>query len=344
MFNKKEELMNLKKLIFLFFILFFSLIYSQENTKPFLQYGEILPYEGTMKTAFRARVHYLDIDGDRPEKIFVYIDGVAYKLRLRKGTPANGWYYSAKLFLPPGEHKHYFYCEDGKGKSDRYPRYGEKTGPLVGIQKRLNRLPRLEKGGVYFEEGKEDKIFTFTLNYYDPDCQPPKSVMVIVDGRAYPMKLHKGERANGIYIKKLKLEPMKHAYYFLAIDNQGEKVALPEEGYILGPIVYEKENTPPVLVDCKVKPELSTPGTVFTFSAFYKDEDNDPPTIIQVVIDNIPYDMKLVKGKKYYGIYQFKKKFLEGKFYSYYFYCEDGRGGIRREPQRGFFHGPVVIK
>lgn len=324
--------------------LFFSLIYPQKNSKPFLQDGEILPSEGTMKKAYIARVHYLDADGDPPTKIFVYIDGVPYPLKLKKGNPANGWYYSAKLTLPPGEHKYYFYCEDGRGKSDRYPRYGEKTGPIVGVHKKLNRKSNLQKGGLYFEEGEEGKIFIFKVDYYDPDLKPPKAVMVVVDGRAYPMELYKGEKGNGTYIKRLKLEPMKHGYYFMAIDDKGEKVALPEEGYISGPMVYEKENTPPFLTDWKLTPELGGPNRTFTFSAFYKDEDFDPPAIIQVVIDNIPYDMKLVKGKKYYGIYQFRKKFLEGKFYKYYFYCEDGRGGIRRVPEKGFFFGPFVIK
>ncbi|MCS7249635.1 MAG: hypothetical protein N2323_03365 [candidate division WOR-3 bacterium] len=332
-----------KKILFLL-ILFFLLGYSQENSKPFLLNGEIIPYEGTVKKAFIARVYYYDADGDKPEKIFVYVDDVPYPLKLKKGSASAGWYYSQKLTLPPGEHKYYFYCEDGKGKSDRFPRYGEKTGPLVGVHKKLNRKPKLEKGGVYFEEGEEDKIFVFRVNYYDPDCQPPQAVMVIVDGRAKPMKLYKGKPSDGVYIARLKLEPMKHGYYFLAIDDQGEKVSLPEEGYLIGPIVYEKENTLPILTDCKVKPELGGPSTTFTFSVFYKDEDKDPPAIIQVVIDNIPYDMKLVKGEKHYGIYQFKKKLQESKFHSYYFYCEDIRGGIRRIPERGAFNGPIVIK
>lgn len=332
----------IKKIIFLF-LLFLLFIYSQENSKPFLSNGEIIPYEGTIKKAFIAKVYYYDADGDKPSKIFVYVDGVPYHLKLKKGSPSSGWYYSQKLTLPPGEHKYYFYCEDGKGKSDRFPRYGEKSGPFVGIHK-INRKPRLEKGGVYFEEGVEGKIFVFRVDYYDPDCKPPQAVMLIIDGRARPMELYKGKPSNGTYIAKLKLEPMKHGYYFLAIDNQGEKVSLPEEGYLTGPIVYEKENKAPILTDWKVKPELGSPNTSFTFSVFYKDEDYDPPAIIQVVIDNIPYDMKLVKGKKYYGIYELKKRLNESKFYSYYFYCEDGRGGIRRIPEKGSFNGPIVIK
>ena len=100
---------------------------AQANTKPCLCYPTISPMEGTARTVYVASAKYRDVDGDVPAKVEVYIDNVAYPMRLAGGKAADGTY-RARLTLPPGEHSYYFYAQDARGADERFPRYGAKPG------------------------------------------------------------------------------------------------------------------------------------------------------------------------------------------------------------------------
>ncbi len=317
---------------------------GQSAEGPWLGGGKIMPLYGSMRQSYFAEVIYQHPEELPPTSIKVFIDGNPYELKRKKGKPWRGIYRSPAITLPPGEHSFYFYCEDEKGRFDRLPRFGEEKGPFVGLRTKYNRRPRLTEGGVYFDYGTEKEIYTFTVHYFDPDCKPPRSVIAYVNEIPCTMSLHKGTPSNGIYLVKRKLKAQPYGYYFSAEDFGGAKITLPGKGFIRGPEVEKAENNDPVLVDLKLSPNLGGPKTKFTFSATYKDPDGDPPSIIQVVINDTPYPMRLRKGKKSEGIYFFKTRLIESVYHKYYFYAEDGRGGTRRVPEEGTFHGPVVIK
>ncbi|MEO0083630.1 MAG: hypothetical protein ABIK33_04540 [candidate division WOR-3 bacterium] len=313
------------------------------NKSPCLYEGVIEPSSGTARTHYTASVHYYDPDGKKPSKIVVYVDDVSYNLKKATGKANNG-IYKCKLVLPPGGHKYYFYAEDDYGKDVRYPKYGMKTGPVVSITKPWIEPAKLSNGGLIQKTGTEKTVYTFTVNYYDPNDKPPKKIYVIVDNIKFPMNLHKGKPANGIYLAMVTLPAGPHAYYFKALDARGNCLTLPEQGFIRGPDVVPVINNPPKLLDAKIEPTIGYSSTSFTYYVTYRDEDFDPPSIINIVIDGVSYPLKLKAGSKYNGLYFYRTKHYLGNLHNYYFYCEDGRGGNCRIPAVGAFHGPVVVK
>ncbi len=313
------------------------------NNRPCLLDGTIEPQSGTVRNVYIASVRYYDPDGKGPSRIEVYVDDIGYPLKRKSGKPNDG-IYQCKLTLPPGEHSYYFYAEDEYGKPARLPRYSAKKGPLVGITRPLLERARLTKGGVYQKSGTDKTLYTFTVNYYDPNCKPPKEVATYVNGIKYPMRLHKGLASNGTYIATLKFPAGKHAYYFRAIDYLNNCISLPEQGFIRGPEVAETYNSPPKLFDVKLDPIIGYKPTAFTYYVTYLDEDFDVPSLIQIVINGEVYPLKLKQGKPYNGVYTFKTHHYLGNYHNYYFYCEDGRGGSCRVPATGNFHGPVVVR
>jgi hypothetical protein len=316
---------------------------SELNQKPCLYDGVIDPHSGTVRNRYTASVHYYDPDGKKPVTIQVYVDDINYTLKRASGKSSNGLY-TCRLTLPPGEHSYYFYTEDDNGKEVRFPRYGVKKGPFVNVSKPWIKPAQLSNGGLTRKTGTDKTFYTYTVHYNDPQDKPPQKINVIVDNIIYPMHLHKGSIANGTYIAVLALPPGPHAYYFKALDALKNCITLPEEGFIRGPEVTEVMNSSPKLLDVKLDPILGYPSTPFTYYVTYNDEDYDPPSIINIVIDGTNYPLQLKAGSKYNGVYHFRSKQYLGNFHNYYFYCEDGRGGSCRMPATGTFHGPVVVK
>ncbi len=317
---------------------------TEVNHTPCLCQPSIQPMDGVTRTAFIARVMYHDADGDAPARIEVAIDGVSYPLKLVKGQASNG-YYQARVTLPYGEHSYYFYAEDANGLSERYPRYGAKHGPYVGERRPYNRQAFLTDGGVYFDYGTEKDIYTFTVHYRDRDiCRPPRAVKVVVDGIVHDMKLHKGTPNDGIYLYQAMLPDGPHGYYFVATDGDGDCVTHPAHGFIRGPEVAEEYNSPPVLTDRRILPAAGSHRTKYAFTVHYRDPDFDPPSIALVYVNDVPHGMKLATGAGYDGLYIYRTSRFVSYDHDYYFYFEDGRGGVARYPQRGRFHGPVVTR
>jgi hypothetical protein len=88
--------------------------------------------------------------------------------------------------------------------------------------------------------------------------------------------------------------------------------------------VIRKPNEIPQLQNYKLTPSKGDTNTEFSFTLFYSDADSQPPSIIQVVIDGIEYDMELQAGGIVSnGRYEFKTKLTEGE-HTYYFTASDG--------------------
>jgi len=188
-----------------------------------------------------------------------------------------------------------------------------------------------------------ETFFTYSVHFSDYDSTTPKKVIAVVDGLVHPMKLHKGMPWNGTYIYNTGLDTMPHAYYFVAEDGFGAKVSYPTEGFLRGPAIADIPNTSPELTDAKVDPIIGGKCEPYRFKVRYWDAEKDPPTIIQVVVDNFPHDMTLDHGTRYNGWYYAKVKLPVSSYHTYYFRAEDGRGGETTEPLQGIEHGPVVV-
>lgn len=334
---------------------------AQANAKPCLCHPRLSPMKGTAKTVFVATVTYRDPDGDAPAKVEVYLDNIGYSMKRVRGRPADG-IYRARLTLPPGEHSYFFSAEDARGATERFPRYGAMTGPYVGAKKPMNRLPILSEGGVYYDRGSERSIYTYTVHYRDRDvCKPPRAVRVFIDGICHDMKLHSSDNAayysgtcpnkkmraggfNGTYVFRTTLPVGPHAYYFMAMDGDGDCVSHPAQGFIRGPYVSAVLNSPPRLLDQRHRPEAGGTRTRYNFLVHYNDVDFDTPTTALIYVDNIPHAMKRVKGNGANGLYAYQSGEFLSNMHTYYYYFEDGRGGTCRLPEVGVFHGPVVTR
>ncbi|MGB9742462.1 MAG: hypothetical protein ACP5JB_04015 [candidate division WOR-3 bacterium] len=316
---------------------------AEVNHRPCLCGPQLVPLQGSARNVYLARVRYSDPDNDPPARVEVYIDGIAYPLRLVKGKAASG-IYQARLTLSAGEHNYYFYAEDIRGLAERYPRIGAKPGPYVGKGKEMyNHLPALTSGGYQEDFVTGNNVYTFTVRYQDKDGVKPRAVRVNIDGIWHDMKLLQGEPANGIYYYTTQLAPGNHFYYFAGIDQCGACMLHPAYGVIHGPKVGEKSNSAPRLIGAKLEPPVGYRGSVFTYYVEYRDPDNDPPARAEIYINGHPHRMTLVGGQTYTGRYRFRTKLYPGNFHTYYFYFEDGKGGFYRHPEVGCFHGPIVI-
>jgi hypothetical protein len=315
---------------------------AEKNHRPCLCSPQLIPIQGSARNVYLARVRYSDPDNDPPAKVEVYIDGIAYPMRLIKGKAASG-IYQARLTLPAGEHNYYFYAEDINGFSERYPRVGAKPGPYVGKGKQIyNNLPVLTNGGYQEDFVTGKNVYTFTVHYEDKDGIQPQAVRVNIDGIWYNMQLLQGEPTNGIYYYSTQLSPGNHFYYFAGVDQCGACVLHPSYGVVYGPKVGERENSSPRLIGAKVEPPAGNRRTVYTYYVEYRDPDNDPPARAEIYINGQPHQMKRVYGQAHTGVYQFRTRLYPGNFHNYYFYFEDGKGGFYRHPEIGVFHGPIV--
>ena len=335
---------------------------AQDNAKPCLCHPSISPMKGTAKTVYVATLKYTDPDGDAPARVEVYIDNVAYPMkRVGKGPVANSTY-RARLTLPPGEHTYYFYAEDVRGASERVPRYGAYNGPYVGGKKPLNRLPLLTDGGVREKYGTEHSIYTYTVHYQDRDiCKPPRCVRVFIDGICHDMKLYNSDNTpyydgscsnkklpggafNGTYVYQTMLPNGPHAYYFMAMDGDGDCVSLPSAGFLRGPYVMAGMNSAPKLIDQRVEPTIGGMSDRYGFLVHYNDVDFDAPVVALIYIDNVPHGMKRVRGNAANGLYSYAHGDFLSNMHTYYYYFEDGHGNSVRLPAVGAFHGPVVTR
>lgn len=88
--------------------------------------------------------------------------------------------------------------------------------------------------------------------------------------------------------------------------------------------VEPSENNAPVLTGGKHQPESGDTDTTFTFSVHYYDEDGDPPSSINIVVDGKEYEMSLDSGNVSNGTYVLKTKLSKGT-HAFYFNANDGK-------------------
>lgn len=320
---------------------------AEPNRPPILTCPQVAPYNCSDRAHYRFSVRYYDPDCDLPKSVQVMVDGKLFTLQAKRGKGYNTVYVSEPIAFEPGPHKYYFAAEDAQGLSCRSPRYGEWTGPYVAPDKCgkfYNSYPELSDGRVVQgEEGDIETYFTFSVHFSDYDSTPARWVKVFIDGLPHLMKLHKGMPQNGSYVYNTYLDTPPHGYYFVAQDARGAQVTSPEQGFQLGPTVYDLGNMNPELLEWSAEPRIGGAREAYTYEVYYHDLDRDPPTVIQVFIDGYPHRLKLVSGKPYDGIYSYTTNLVVSDFHGYSFRAEDGRGGETMEPMTGTIHGPVVV-
>ena len=212
-----------------------------ENTAPSLLSGQVNPQTG-FGVAFSYTVNYVDMENDEPDYVRVVVDGVSYDMV--KQDPGDNDYTDGCIYvyqksdLGLGVHEFHFEASDGYNPV-RSPATGENSGPTV------NNKPVIT-GGVSPLTGNTTTLFTYTLNYTDPDNQEPVYVKVYIDGNPSEMvKQDPGDNdyTDGcIYEYSTQLGVGRHSYYFNVSDGI-ETVLYPASGEIDQPSVPSQEPT-----------------------------------------------------------------------------------------------------
>ncbi len=131
----------------------------------------------------------------------------------------------------------------------------------------------------------------------------------------------------------------KYYWKIIATDNHAASTTGPLWDFTTAPA----SNNPPQLSNPSVQPSSGTPATDFYYYVNYFDSDGDSPSVMQVYIDSSAYTMSLYSGSASNGVYRYGPKNLSvGWGHNYYFYFEDGNGGIARLPSSGAYSGPTI--
>jgi flavin-binding protein dodecin len=315
-----------------------------QNTPPTLSNGFVNPQSGTPNTIFTYQVTYLDIDNDPPVIHNVVIDNTSFQMNFTSGTYYQGAIYQYKTPLFLGNHTYYFYFTDGKNGTGRLPAQGNYSGPYVTNSAPTNSPPKLYYGYVSPTSGTTSTVFTYQITYSDSDNDTPTLKYVYIDGLPYVMTLANGSINTGAQYKyQTKLTVGTHNFYFQFSDGKSTS-RLPTQGSITGPSVTSGgplPNNPPSLMNGTVAPQAGNITTSFTYTVYYKDIDNDAPTMYNVYINGMAYQMSKISGSYTSGVlYQYTTTLPAGN-HSYYFYFSDGKATAKL-PVYGSYYGPAV--
>jgi hypothetical protein len=299
------------------------------NNPPKLSQGSVTPTTGTTSTQFIYNVQYKDIDNDSPSIKYIYIDKVQYKMSHLSGSHINGSIYQYKTYLGTGNHTYYFQFSDGF-ITVRLPHSGLFYNPLVTTKNATNNAPTLSSGIVKPQTGTTSTEFIYQVTYKDLDNDPPTTKKVFIDNIGYTMKYVSGNHiSSAIYQYTTKLSEGDHKYYFDFNDGI-VSARLPLSGNYFGPFVSSPpSNVPPSLYSGSVSPLTGQTTTSFTYLVYYKDNDNDPPTINNIYIDNKPYTMTLLSGAYSSGALYIYNTTLNIGYHNYYFYFSDINSAVR---------------
>lgn len=130
----------------------------------------------------------------------------------RKNIFSDAFHYVGLGYAPGGSEYRGYWTQDFAGA---------RSAPAV---------PPLAAGAHYFAGDSDDA--TFGVVYYDAASVAPRSVSVVVDGKAIALSRVNGNPGAGAYEGSLRLGPGCHRYYFRA--EVGDEVVLYPDGGTLG--------------------------------------------------------------------------------------------------------------
>jgi len=204
------------------------------NEAPVLSNGYVTPTSGTTSTLFYYYVHYYDTDGDAPTQREVCIDGSDWHIMTHHNGSTYDGFYRCVLTLSEGSHNYYFKFSDGVNPPVLLPPSGTYSGPTVSAP---NAPPVLSNGYVTPTSGTTSTLFSYYVDYYDPDGDSPTQRDCVVDGAFHQMMLVGGSASDGTYRYQSTLSEGSHNYYFKFSDGVNPPVLLPPSGTYSGPTV-----------------------------------------------------------------------------------------------------------
>ncbi|MEM2900585.1 MAG: hypothetical protein QXT63_07315, partial [Thermoplasmata archaeon] len=296
-----------------------------ENTAPSLSSASVSPTNGVSGATFTYSVTYTDAENAAPTIKRVYIDGIAHDMGTSDFTYNDGSVFTvSKVLTTTGTHQYYFLFSDGK-TTVRLPAAGNFSGPVVETQ---TYPPVLSGCIVSPQSGDTSTVFTFSATYTDQENTAPTLRSVYIDGSPYLMTSTDNTYSDGAqYTYSTTLSAGTHNYYFLFSDGT-YTVRYPETGTISGPTVSQVSHAP-TLYQGEVSPQSGTTQTLFTFSIYYADLDNDAPVIKNVIIDGNAQTMTSTDTNYADGSLFTYSTTLPIGSHTFYFHFSDGTNEIR---------------
>jgi len=204
-------------------------------------------------------------------------------------------------------------------------------GWLGHIINNNNNEPYLSDSSIKPPSGNQTTEFIFSVRYTDEDNNPPQLILVRINGTPYTLEKQNGgdnDYTDGcIYQFRTYLTPGIYNYSFECHDGRYSNST---NTYLL---VVNKVNTEhPHLLNPVVTPQQGGNSTLFNFTVWYFDIDNDSPVFINITIDTIvypmiavnSYDINFTDGALYsystileYGVYQFRVNCSDGGLYNW---------------------------
>jgi len=164
------------------------------------------------------------------------------------------------------------------------------------IASSTNKVPELSNPSVTPETGNTSTTFRYEVQYMDRDNDRPVSSKLFVGGLSYTMQTDSSgpwDEWVTYYHETALTVGDDHTYSFSFSDGNGE-VLLPDPtsgpSSFDGPVV-EPPSSAPTLSLATIEPVEGDALTLRTFSVVYTDGEGDEPSIAQIVIDGVAYNM-----------------------------------------------------
>ena len=191
-----------------------------------------------------------------------------------------------------------------------------------------NNVPVLN-GSVSPPTGDQFSVFNFRVTYTDADNNAPLKVDVFINGTRHPMtKVNAGDTnyVDGcLYQYSTTLAIGTYQYNFVANDGRYTGSSPIYTGFQ----VIETNYHVPTIQGIAFSPLVGHNMTVFTFTAWYYDEDNNQPVIANITLNSTTYNMTKVTPSDFnamngiqftfsttlgWGSYQYRISFYDGLF------------------------------
>ncbi len=167
--------------------------------------------------------------------------------------------------------------------------------------------PYLLNGSVSPPTGDQSVLFNFSVRYFDQDNYKPVSVILNINGTQFSMEKqdeNDTDYSDGCeYYHQNYLQPGFYSYYFEGFDGKFTNFT---DLYTI--FINESNNFAPLLLNPRVLPTIGGNTTIFNFTVWYSDADNNFPKQIDIIINNVSYPMipvnslddNAIDGKEYY--------------------------------------------
>ncbi|MBD3188238.1 hypothetical protein GF325_15490 [Candidatus Bathyarchaeota archaeon] len=313
----------------------------QNDFAPELTNPGVSPTLGNNETTFTFTVTYSDDDGNLPVAINLTVNGTTLNMVASDPgdlDPTNGKsYHLETTLILQGTYEYFMNCSDGARVNS--------TQVLLGPTVIGNKEPQLENLTVTPSMGNDLDLFTFSVNYSDPDGDMPTSINITINGSIHAMTEQDAgdvDTTDGKIFAYSTILSAFGMYEFNTSCSDGNYVV--HSITAQGPEVIDSRN-PPTLSAPVVNPISGFINQVFNYTVVYTDGDGNLPSSILIIIDGVQVfpmvetassDVDTTDGKQY----SYSGSLSSTGNHGFTINCSDGL----YTASTGVIGGPIVLE